>query len=199
MTRITMQKTKTLSQLKRTLSQAQGESGTTAYTPKMPDEKKFVDLHSIEMIDDANGNGDEMFKGTGVKKIERKSERHGYDTPQDAITYKNVHRVRANEETEIEERTLDTGEMKKREDYVKGMKKSLGDFKARYGKDAKAVMYATATKMAKEEYEDDDLDVSLLEMFASLDEEDKSIMIEMLEEGIEQQILEAVLSEENHA
>lgn len=198
MTRITMQMTKTLSQLKRTLSQAQGESGTTAYTPKMPDEKKFVDLHSIEMIDDANGNGDEVFKGTGVKKIERKSERHGYDTPQDAITYKNVHKVRANEETEIKERTLDTGEMKKREDYVKGMKKNLKGFKSRYGKDAKAVMYATATKMAKEEYEDD-LDVSLLEMFASLDDEDKSIMIEMLEEGIEQQILEAVLSEENNA
>lgn len=193
-----MQMTKTLSQLKRTLSQAQGESGTTAYTPKMPDEKKFVDLHSIEMIDDANGNGDEVFKGTGVKKIERKSERHGYDTPQDAITYKNVHKVRANEETEIKERTLDTGEMKKREDYVKGMKKNLKGFKSRYGKDAKAVMYATATKMAKEEYEDD-LDVSLLEMFASLDDEDKSIMIEMLEEGIEQQILEAVLSEENNA
>ena len=30
------------------------------------------------------------------------------------------------------------------------MKKSKGDFKDRYGKDADAVMYATATKMAKE-------------------------------------------------
>ena len=29
------------------------------------------------------------------------------------------------------------------------MKKKTGDFKDRYGKDAKAVMYATATKMAK--------------------------------------------------
>ena len=29
------------------------------------------------------------------------------------------------------------------------MKKVKGDFKDRYGKDAKAVMYATATKMAK--------------------------------------------------
>ena len=30
------------------------------------------------------------------------------------------------------------------------MKKKKGDFKDRYGKDADAVMYATATKMAKE-------------------------------------------------
>ena len=30
------------------------------------------------------------------------------------------------------------------------MKKKKGDFKDRYGKDAEAVMYATATKLAKE-------------------------------------------------
>ena len=38
---------------------------------------------------------------------------------------------------------------KDKEKYVKGMKKAKGDFKKRYGKDAEAVMYATATKMAK--------------------------------------------------
>jgi 5'(3')-deoxyribonucleotidase len=48
------------------------------------------------------------------------------------------------------ERELTKGEEKKKEKYVKGMKKSKGDFKDRYGKDADAVMYATATKMAKE-------------------------------------------------
>ena len=51
----------------------------------------------------------------------------------------------------IDERTLTKGEENKKEDYVKGMKKSAKDFKARYGKDYKSVMYATATKMAKEE------------------------------------------------
>jgi len=50
----------------------------------------------------------------------------------------------------VEERSLTKGEEKKKEKYVKGMKKSKGDFKDRYGKDAEAVMYATATKMAKE-------------------------------------------------
>lgn len=53
----------------------------------------------------------------------------------------------------LDEASLTPGEMKKREDYVKGMKKNISSFKDRYGKDAKSVMYATATKMAKEEVE----------------------------------------------
>jgi len=40
------------------------------------------------------------------------------------------------------------GEKKEKEKIVKGMKKAKGDFKKRYGKDAKNVMYATATKRA---------------------------------------------------
>jgi hypothetical protein len=54
-----------------------------------------------------------------------------------------------NKDEPTPERTLTKGEEKKKEKYVKGMKKSKGDFEKRYGKDAKAVMYATATKMAK--------------------------------------------------
>ena len=44
--------------------------------------------------------------------------------------------------------TMSAAELKKREKIVKGMKKKKGEFKDRYGKDAKNVMYATATKMA---------------------------------------------------
>ena len=50
----------------------------------------------------------------------------------------------------MSERPLTKGEKSDKEKYVKGMKKNKGDFEKRYGKDAKAVMYATATKMAKE-------------------------------------------------
>jgi len=50
----------------------------------------------------------------------------------------------------VEERELTKGEEKKKEKYVKGMKKNKKDFKDRYGDDAEAVMYATATNMAKE-------------------------------------------------
>jgi hypothetical protein len=48
------------------------------------------------------------------------------------------------------ERTLTKPEKKEKEKVVKGMKKNKSDFKSRYGKDAESVMYATATKIAKE-------------------------------------------------
>jgi len=51
----------------------------------------------------------------------------------------------------IAERTLTKGEDNKKEDIVKGMKKSFTEFRDRYGPDAESVMYATATKLAKEE------------------------------------------------
>ena len=52
---------------------------------------------------------------------------------------------------DIHERTLTEPETKKKEEIVKSMKKGLSGFKDRYGKDAKSVMYATATKQAKGE------------------------------------------------
>jgi len=55
-----------------------------------------------------------------------------------------------NKEDIANERSLTKGEEKDKEKYVKGMKKNKKDFKKRYGDDAEAVMYATATKMAKE-------------------------------------------------
>jgi hypothetical protein len=45
-------------------------------------------------------------------------------------------------------RSMTKGEKNKREKIVKGMKKDKAGFKKRYGKDAEAVMYATATKQA---------------------------------------------------
>jgi hypothetical protein len=55
------------------------------------------------------------------------------------------------EHVEIDERSMTDAEMKKREDYVKGMKKNVAGFKSKYGDRAKDVMYATATKMAMKE------------------------------------------------
>lgn len=181
---------KTLKQLKKTLEDPKkGTTGVDAYYPKGEDEQRFVDKHKIEKTEDANGNDDEVFKGTKVKKIERASERHGYDQPQDQHVHEDVEQVDE----------MSKEEMSKREDIVKGMKKRLGDFKSRYGKDAKNVMYATANKMAQTdeqvEVKEEDLDITLLEMFASLDEESKDMLIEMIEEGLEDQILQ-MLEEE---
>jgi hypothetical protein len=53
------------------------------------------------------------------------------------------------DQVNIEERTLTAAETDKKESTVKSMKKNLAGFKERYGKDAKSVMYATATKQAK--------------------------------------------------
>jgi hypothetical protein len=55
------------------------------------------------------------------------------------------------EEIELDERTLTKGETAEKERIVKGMKKNLAGFKSRYGERAKSVMYATATKSAKNE------------------------------------------------
>jgi hypothetical protein len=51
------------------------------------------------------------------------------------------------------EEKMTDDEMAERERIVKGMKKNLQSFKDKYGERAKSVMYATATKLAKEEVE----------------------------------------------
>ena len=55
---------------------------------------------------------------------------------------------------EMNEEKMTDAEMMKREKIVKSMKKNMAGFKERYGKDAKNVMYATATKQAMSEEED---------------------------------------------
>jgi hypothetical protein len=63
------------------------------------------------------------------------------------IDYNDVNGVKISE-IDLEERSMTKPEMKKKEKIVKSMKKSISGFKARYGDDAKSVMYATATKQA---------------------------------------------------
>lgn len=96
--------------------------------------QEFIDDHEIEMVPDVNGNGDDVFKATNVKTLDRKKEKHGHS---------------AKDSEAVNE--MSAAEMKKREDIVKGMKKNLSSFTQRYGKDAKSVMYATATKQAMKE------------------------------------------------
>jgi len=66
------------------------------------------------------------------------------------IDYNDVNGVKYTE-IDLAERELTAAETGKKEEIVKSMKKGLAGFKERYGKDAKSVMYATATARAKGE------------------------------------------------
>ena len=81
-----------------------------------------------------------------IKKAEARAKPHGAGVPM----YKDIKKLAE----EISEEEMTDTQMKKREEIVKSMKDKMGDFKKRYGDKAKAVMYATATKMAmKEEFD----------------------------------------------
>ena len=92
------------------------------------------------LIDDFGQNVSkwEASGGVGFKHKDHKFER----------TAKNLKKYFEEPATE---RELTKGEEKDKERFVKGMKKDKKGFEKRYGKDADAVMYATATKMAKNE------------------------------------------------
>lgn len=72
----------------KTLKQFQEATGYLKV--KSPDEQKFVDKHGVETIADKNGNGDEVFKASTTKKIERKKHRKGYDPGEDESVYEEI-------------------------------------------------------------------------------------------------------------
>jgi hypothetical protein len=69
-------------------------------------------------------------------------------TTVEVIDLNDVNGVQYSEIELAQERTMTEPEIKKKEEIVKSMKKSLSGFKDRYGDRAKEVMYATATKQA---------------------------------------------------
>jgi hypothetical protein len=82
-----------------------------------------------------------------VKDAQEKSEGKGKKAE---VAKPLVQAVKNEEVEQIDERHLTSAETKKKEEVVKSMKKKLSGFRERYGKRAKEVMYATATKTAKE-------------------------------------------------
>ena len=110
------------------------------------------DLHArFKEIAKRNGESvEDLARSTawshGYGKGEGKGSSHYWD--------KVKHLETKSEENNIEE--MSGMQMKKREDTVKSMKKNFGDFRSRYGEKAKSVMYATATKQAMKEDEDQD-------------------------------------------
>ena len=75
----------------KTLKQFQEATGYLKV--KSPDEQKFVDKHEVETMDDQNGNGDEVFKASKVKKVARKAERKGYEPGEDESVYEEAEQI----------------------------------------------------------------------------------------------------------
>jgi hypothetical protein len=62
------------------------------FRPKSPDEQKFVDKHVTSENPDRNevngkANGDDVFKATNIKPVDRKKTRYGYDDSDDKKVY----------------------------------------------------------------------------------------------------------------
>jgi hypothetical protein len=119
-------------------------------------EEMDIDGTTIEVIDADQVNGfvetivEEPTEEQFNKELKDQQDSAAGKKPQPKVSAGKTTGVKTMPESvELDERELSTGEAKKKEEYVKGMKKKLSGFKERYGERAKSVMYATATSMAK--------------------------------------------------
>lgn len=159
------------------------------YAPKAADERKFKDKHVTVKTADANKNGDDVFQGTNVKTVDRKKEHHGYDVGADEKVYEEVEQV---------DEKLGAGATAG--DYIKDFQKSDAPQFAGKSKEKRRVM-ALAAFLNKESVEQpeeaitEEIDTTLLELYAQLDESNQQIMVKMIDEGRKDelyQFLEAI-------
>lgn len=108
-------------------------------TPNSEGTQAFIDKHAIEVTADANGNGDEVFKGSKIKSINRKNTRHGYDAKDSEAVYE--------ESEQVDEKHLTPAELKKREEVAKAIERENPNMLM--GKKM-AIATATAKKIAEE-------------------------------------------------
>lgn len=114
------------------------------YEPKSPDEKRFKDKHITVKTKDRNGNGDDVFRATNIKPVDRSKEGHGFNPGDDEKVYEE--KMGASEKAK-EKR------LKKKYDSS-GMKASM---KKQYGKEeGEKVYFSKIRKMAMEQTELDE-------------------------------------------
>ena len=106
------------------------------------DEDEMTDAQKNDM--DGDGKNDKKKKKKKDDELSDKADKIDTKPSMD-----DARTMMAKEEVELDE--MSDIQMKKREEIVKGMKKSSGDLKKRYGDRWKDVMYATATKQAMKE------------------------------------------------
>jgi hypothetical protein len=92
----------------KTLNQfLEGKTAATGYLKvKSPDEQKFVDKHVRVTTAEPAGNGDEVFKASKIKTIERKQGRKGYNPGEDEKVYEGLtgkqHKIDANKNGKVD-------------------------------------------------------------------------------------------------
>jgi hypothetical protein len=124
--------------------------------------QEFIDDHEIEKTPDANKNGDDVFKATNVKVVDRKKERHGRD---------------AKDSEQVYERTLSMAELKKRKEIADAIKRDHPEYS-----DEKKMAIATAqAKKVAEEVTIDQVDDILEAVLAEQDEQEVEAITTMLE------------------
>lgn len=167
------------------------------YQPDTKDGKAFVQKHVVVKTTDANGNGDDVFNATNVKKVERKKERHGHESGSegDESVYESVKM--------FADITTDLAEMEKSMAYAIGTKsamKSTGD-KPPLEKSTITKAHKIAKSiLRKEEFESfilehveqaSDEEIELLNsIYQELDEEDAETFVSVVESGDLDQFLE---------
>lgn len=86
------------------------------YEPNTKDEDRFIKKHKIQKHADRNGNGDDVFQATNIKKIDRADDRHGYNPGHDEKVYEELE--------QLEEVALKPGQKVHRQELAKLIRKA---------------------------------------------------------------------------
>lgn len=86
------------------------------YKPNTKDEERFIKKHAVRKIADRNGNSDDVFQATNIKKNDREDDRHGYNPGSDEKVYEEVE--------QLEEKTLKPGQKVHRQELAKLIRKA---------------------------------------------------------------------------
>jgi hypothetical protein len=142
------------------------KTATSAYVKRMGDDGP----NEKSSIAKATKTMDLIAKKHGVRGVARATktadDKYGLNdpvhNPRKAFVKQTMANLKKEEVEQIEEKKMTDAEMAKREKIVKSMKKGFAGFRQRYGKDAKSVMYATATKQAmKEDTVEEEIDPNI--------------------------------------
>ncbi len=119
-------------------------------------QKAFVDKHLVQKVELPTPEYKEA-EVIDFKKENEKKRIADHPKDEDGEVYESV------QEEAVSEAEMTDAQKAKREEIVKELKKKMSEFKDRYGDRATDVMYATATKMAMKDDEEEEVEESYKE------------------------------------